>query len=79
MYPWNSGQRKGDSKSFTRNITKSLSCRIYIQSRLASHQQLPTVIVVLLVKAQLLQRKQVTIPKMVAQFHGKKIKSTLKQ
>ena len=38
---------------------------------LASQQQLPKIIVALVVKTQLLQRKQVTIPKMVAQFHGK--------
>ena len=78
MYPWNSDQRKDDTKSVTLNINNSPSCRIYIQSRLANHQQLPKVTVALVVKTQLLQRKQATIPKKVAQFHEKKIKCTLK-
>ena len=45
---------------------------------LASHQQLPKVIVALVVKTQLLQRKEVTIPWMVAQFHRKKDRNHIK-
>ena len=45
---------------------------------LASHQQLPNIIIEIVVKTQLLQKKQVIITKMVEQFHRKTTKSTLK-
>ena len=45
---------------------------------LASHQQLPKITVALVVKIQLLQMKQVIIPKMVVQFHEKKDKKHIK-